>query len=311
MLTAEQKQLRAKGIGASESPAILGVDPYRSPLDVYLRKLGLVEDVETHHTERGTFLEPALREWANARLGVRFVASQSLVHPERPHVLATPDGVLADGNRVAAVLELKSPGPRTWHEWGDAEDGVPDRYVVQVAQQMAVTGAEVAHVAALIDGDLRLYKIRRDRELEAFLLDTVERFWREHVEAMTPPEVDGSETAREWLHAKFPRDTAPLRTASDAEAELLSEYGNLKAAAKRLDGELELVEQRLKSIIGEAGGLEAPHVGKVTWKSTKGRTSIDWAAMAKHLGATEQHEAQFLRTGQGHRTMRFYPAKEK
>lgn len=311
MLTVEQRAMRSGGIGASESPAVMGVDPYRSPMDIYLKKLGLVEDVETHHTERGTFLEPGLRAWASKRLGLPFVEASSLVHPEFPHVMATPDGVARDGSRVVSVLELKSPGPRTWHEWGDGDDEVPDRYVVQCAQQMAVTGAEVAHLVALVDGDIRCYRIGRDRDLECYLLAKVESFWRDHVATQTPPPVDGSGAADAWLSQRFPRDTTPVRIASDAEAELLSRFAELRQASKEIQAELDLIGQRVKAAIGDAGGVEAAHVGKATWKSVKGRTAVNWQAVARHLGATRQHEAKFTETGPGHRALRWCPAKER
>ena len=54
MLTQEQQARRLSGLGASEVPAVLGLDPYRSPLDVYLEKTGVLPPFEGNNfTEWG------------------------------------------------------------------------------------------------------------------------------------------------------------------------------------------------------------------------------------------------------------------
>lgn len=311
MLTAEQQQIRSAGVGASESPAILGLDPYNSAHAVWERKLGLAEErPDTFHTERGDFLEPGLRAWASKRLGVEFKPCKTMAHPEHPLVLATPDGVWREGRRIVEGLELKAPGPRTWHEWGDGDDDVPLRYVVQAEQGMLVTGARRWRVGALIDGDLRLYTIHRDPELDAFLVQSIDEFWKRYVETKTPPPVDGSKAAHEWLARRFPNASKEWLTPTQSIAEDVAKLSDAERALEQAEKHRELIVQRIKEFLGEAHGVEVPGVGKATWGSVKGRTSVDWEALAKHLGATEQHEAQFLRQGKGHRSFRFYPAKE-
>ena len=43
MLTPEQLERRRSSIGASDVAAILGLDPYRTGLDIWLQKRGLAE----------------------------------------------------------------------------------------------------------------------------------------------------------------------------------------------------------------------------------------------------------------------------
>lgn len=312
MLTQEQQEFRVRGIGASEVAAILGLDPYRSPIDIYAKKLGLVEDAPSFHTERGNFIEPGLRAWASKRLGVNFQPGQSRQHAEHAHVLATPDGEHEDENyRIANVLELKSPGFRTWHEWGDGDDA-PDRYVVQVVQQMLVTGAPRGHLAAWLGDDLRIYTFERDAELEGVIVESIERFWRDYIETQTPPPADGSPSSREWLSRRFPRALGEMIRADDAMEGLLLELREARAAQAEAEARRELVEQKLKEIIGDKDGV-AGVSGKVTWRNSKGTTSIDWAAMAKHLAGEKvrQLEQQFLKTKPGPRVFRYAAAKEQ
>ena len=46
MLTPEQREARKKGIGASDTPIIMGFSSYKTPYQLYLEKLGLVDDTE-------------------------------------------------------------------------------------------------------------------------------------------------------------------------------------------------------------------------------------------------------------------------
>jgi putative phage-type endonuclease len=311
MLTEEQKLVRAHGIGASETPALVGVDPWRSPVDVYMKKMGLVEDVGSVHTERGNYLEPALRKWASARIGMEFEPCAPMIHAGHPRVLATPDGAFRRNGRIVATLEIKAPGPRMVHEWGEDNEGAPDRVVVQTAQQLAVADAPEGYIAAFLGDDLRVYRIERDRDLEAALIERVNAFWRDHIETQTPPPVDGSESARAWLAKRFPRSVGKLLPATAETAALIEELRIARDNTKRAEAAQELLEQQLKERIGDAQGIEAPGLGKVTWKNNGETVWTDWPAIARHLGATREHEVQFTKSKPGPRVFRCHFPKEK
>jgi putative phage-type endonuclease len=309
-LTAAQQQIRAKGIGASETPAILGLDRYRSPIDIYLKKLGLVEDTETFHTERGVYLEDGLRRWASKRTGLNFERSESLVHPEHQRILATPDGVAMDGNRVVAVLELKSPGFRMRDEWGDGDEDAPDNYVVQLEQQMMVTGAPVGFLGAFVDDDLHLYRFERDRDLDSVIAERINYFWREYIEKQTPPPADGTESHKEWLGRRFPRSSGKMLEPTAADAELLQALKRAQEASKAAEAEVELLKQQLKERIGDAQGIDVPGLGKATWKNNQDTRWVDWQAIATFLGANKEHEIKFTKTKAGPRVFRTHFPKE-
>lgn len=309
-LTEKQQEIRAKGIGASETPAILGLDRYRAPIDIYLKKLGLVEDVETFHTERGEYLEDGLRRWASKRAGLNFERCDSLVHPENPLILATPDGIARDGNRVLAVLELKSPGFRMRDDWGDGDEGAPDNYVVQLEQQMMVTGAPLGFIGAFLDDNLALYEFSRDRDLDSVIAERITYFWREHVEKQIPPPADGSESHAEWLTRRFPRSTGEMLAATADDVDLLIQLRKAQEEAKSAEANLEIVKQQLKERIGDARGIEAQGIGRVTWANNKDSHVTDWQGIAYHLGANKEHEIKFQKTRPGPRVFRPHFPKE-
>ena len=71
-LTAEHLAARKRGIGGSDAPAVLGVSPWRTPLDVYLDKTDQSDPVETTEAmEWGSRLEDQIAAAAAERLGVR------------------------------------------------------------------------------------------------------------------------------------------------------------------------------------------------------------------------------------------------
>lgn len=306
-LTLEQQAIRARGIGASESPALLGLDPYKTRLDIYLKKLGLVEDVGSHHTERGEYLEPGLRQWASKRLGLEFVKCDPMAHPEHPLVLATPDGAARDGTRTKAVLELKAPGPRMEHEWGTGDEA-PDRYVVQLVQQMFVFGAPVGFLAALIDGDLRIYRFERDRELEELIREQIESFWHDHIETGAAPSPDGSPSHSAWLKQRFPKSTGEIVLATPDDVQVMAELRSVREQASALEQRQSMLEQMLKERIGDAAGVQFPGLGKVTWTNNKSSMVLDHKAMA---AAHPDIAEKFMHERPGPRVFRVNFTKEK
>jgi putative phage-type endonuclease len=303
MLTAQQQAIRAKGIGASETPALLGLDRYRNALDIYCKKLGLVDDAPSYHIERGNYLEPALRKWASARLDLNFVGCAPMVHPTNKIVLATPDGLACDGPQPVACLEIKSPGPRTWYEWGEGEQDAPDRYVVQLAQQMLVTGAPRGYIAALLDGDLHTYAFERDAELEQVIVDTIERFWRDHIETQTPPPVDGSPSADEYLKRRFPANRGPVLVADSATEELIASLRAARTERDTAEQRVSLIEQQLKLFVGDADGVTSP-AGRISWRCNKPSQKTDWEAIAKELSAPPEIVSKHTHERPGPRVFR-------
>ncbi|MDP3766551.1 MAG: YqaJ viral recombinase family protein, partial [Dehalococcoidia bacterium] len=62
---------RRAGIGGTDAAAILGLSPFRTPLDVYLDKTGAAQDerTETQPMRWGKALEPVIAEAVEERIG--------------------------------------------------------------------------------------------------------------------------------------------------------------------------------------------------------------------------------------------------
>lgn len=306
MLTEAQKALRLTGITASEVGAVAGLSPYARPLDVWLVKRGLAEVPETDAMRLGTALEPVVadlyaREYVGHGERIATPAEVwpeseggTLRHSEEPWIIATPDRVVfsyADGipgAYDARLVEIKTVSHRSAHHWGEAHDDVPPWYRAQVEWQMLVTGVEACDLVALIGGaELRVYRLTRDEELAAMLVDVARAFWRHVVEGTEPP-IDGSESWRAYLEQRFRGGRGALLAATraaDEIAERLADARDRRVAAERDE---ELAANEMRALIGDADGVQGEG-WRATWR-TGAKGSPKWRDIACALGADARPE---------------------
>lgn len=205
-------------------------------------------------------------------------------NPEHPWMLATPDRLVhpADFTPPIRGLEIKTAGVRQSDHWGTGPDDVPEKYLAQCAWSMAVTGLPEWDLAVLIGGnDDRFYRLHRDLELEAGLIEVGRRFWFENVLAEVAPPVDGSVPYSKFLAARFPRDERPLLPPTDEAREVLRLLREARSRLAVVEEEAAKHENEIKALIGDAAGIE----GIATWKATRPSHKTDWEAVAQVLAA--------------------------
>lgn len=318
MLTDAQKAVRRGGLGSSDIGAVAGLSPYARPIDVWLVKRGLAEVPETAPMRLGTALEPVIAGlYAREHLAPREILAApgdvwhgttdgTLAHPAEPWALATPDRVVCAGTMeigIARLVEIKSVGWRSARHWGTEHDDVPAWYRAQIAWQMAVTGVGTCDLAALIGGEeLRVYRIERDAELEAMLLDVGRAFWR-RVERGEEPPVDESESWRRHLEARFPRAAAGLLTATREAEEIAARLADARARRAAAEADEERAANELRAAIGDAEGI-AGDGWRATWKAPAKGTPA-WKSIAMELGAEECPELVAMHTAAPSRRFTF------
>ncbi len=275
-LSAEQHAQRAKGIGASEIPAIAGLSPFTTPLDVYLRKLGLVESQESDQADLGNELEASIARAAAKRWGLSLAPSPgTLAHPQHPLVLATPDFL----EEPDGALEVKNVGYRMMGRW---TEGLPDYVESQVQVQLAVLGRPRGHVAALLGGrDLELFGVTADAETQGMLLEIAERFWCDHVARMVPPPVDGSDSARKFLERRWPKEERPIIPAPAEADQWADMLRDARARLESAEADKATAENKLKELIGDAAGLKGPQ-WQATWRAAKSG-GVDYKGLVEEL----------------------------
>lgn len=302
--TAAEQEERRHGVGASDVPAILGLDPYRSPLDVYLEKRGVLPAFTGNRfTDWGNRLEPLIAAaYADAMPGAILSTCKTRRHPTVDWAFATPDR-LVDTDDATWLLECKNRGLFTASDFGEpTTDQVPDSVAAQCAWQMFVTGFERCDVAVLIGGnDFRHYTLNRDEALIARVHELVAAFW-ERVQTEQPPAPLAQDNAK--MKALFPASGEAL-VAGDADhyatcRALLA----AKAEAKELESQIDALEATVKLSIGDRAGLTFPDGSKVTWKNNKPSVVTDWKALAATLAPPADTVAQFTIEKPGARVLR-------
>lgn len=183
---------RRLGIGGSDAAAICGLSRYKSPMAVYLEKLGELPPVEDNpKMKAGRILEPVIADWFAEDTGHKVWRQNAIFqHPEHPFMLANIDRWLPGQN---AGLECKNTAEYCKDDWAGTQ--APTEYILQCNHYMAVTGADRWFIAVLIGGwDFQWRVIERDEELIQNLITIEKGFWEEHVMAKVPPAFSHQDT---------------------------------------------------------------------------------------------------------------------
>jgi putative phage-type endonuclease len=287
-LTPEQQALRASGIGSSEIAAVVGLNPWMRPIDVWQSKMGRCHEPEdTAALERGIYLEQGIGAWYANRTSRVLEHPGTLQHPDRWICLATPDAIShgLEGANDRRVLEIKAPDWRSAPHWGEeGSQDIPAYYVPQVQWEMGAAQIPRADIAALIDGRLQVYTVPFHEKLFAGLCELAERFWAKHVLTGEAPGPDGSASYSRFLERIYPaiKSRSGLIPAPSEAGPLVQEYQRLTAILDRADEQRTKVRQQLEMMIGDEGGLVGSW-GKIYWRQGSERTKIDYQAIVEQL----------------------------
>ena len=166
MNRADWLQLRRQGIGSSDAASAVGLNPYCSPLQLWLEKTNGddSDDSPSDAAYWGTVLEPIVADEYARRTGCKVrKVNAVLQHRDQPFMLANLDREVVGHNDGPGILECKTCGAFAAKAWAE---GVPKWYQIQVLHQLAVTGRAWADVAVLIAGQsFQIHRIERDPPL--------------------------------------------------------------------------------------------------------------------------------------------------
>ncbi|KAI3608363.1 Phage exonuclease [Cupriavidus necator H850] len=287
--------VRRTGIGGSDAAAAVGLNPYKSQLELWLEKTGRDTDLQkpdpndtTEPVYWGTLLEPIVAAAYTQQTGHRVrKVNAVLQHPTIPFMLANLDREVVGAPDVQ-ILECKTAGEFGARHW---QNGVPEYVQLQVQHQLAVTGKRVADVAVLLCGQkLEVHRIERDDDLIARLIPLEAQFWR-YVETDTPPPGDGSESADRVLRCLYPKDCGETVDFSE-DRQLSAAFADLVAMRAEI-GAREQLAAKLKQILQQAMGDASRalfETGEVSFKRSKDSTTTDLERLqAEHPDLAQQY----------------------
>lgn len=264
---------RQTGLGSSDAPVILGLSPWKSPLELYAEKLQIVEADQTENEamEWGHLLEPVVAQKYQAVTG-RVVRLLSGPHPilyrrvDLPFLLATPDALTtAEQKPGEGPLEIKT----TRRDIANLSEEIPLLFNVQIQHQLAVTGLQWASLAILVGGQRFLWcDVERNERFIALLVEKESAFW-DRIIHHDPPAPDSSERTRDVLAKLYPKDTGVTIALPPDAAEWDARRIYAKGRLVEYKKELTEAENLLKAAIGEATEGILPDGTAYTWKASK------------------------------------------
>ena len=278
-------EARRKGIGGSDVAPICGLSPWKTPLDVYLDKIGEGQELADNEPMYwGRAIEPLVRQRYANETGLEVVVpNEILASDKHPFMLANLDGLVARDR----VVEIKTA--RSAQNWGEPGTGeIPEYYQLQVQHYMNVTGLPVADVAVLFGGqDFQIYTVDADPELQEIMVEREAEFWNEHVKKGVPPDPVTFADVQQRFG----------RTANNASVQVTDEVMTALSELKNIK-DLKAREEEVKSVImkhmGEADTLVAGDMVLATWKLSRPRKSFDGKAFS---AANPELYKQYVRKG--------------
>lgn len=281
-------------IGGSEIAAILGISPFSTAVDIWLRKTGRApEQPESEAMRLGTYLEEYVARRFSEESGREVVEFPYIAIDDSAHIGGDIDRLTAAAgfhpatgatiNRDSAdpaILECKTAGQ------GWDEGKVPPHYQAQVMLYMGLLGIARADIACVFLAPRREFKafsIAFDASVFAAMRTRAGEWWERHIVVGEPP-LPANEADCKALWAR----SNPGKTveADATTAARVAEYAARVAEIKRLEEEAEEMRSDICAAIGDAETLTDP-AGKplVSWKSGKDVARTDWKAVAAALSA--------------------------
>ena len=247
-------------MGSSDAAPACGVSPYATPLDIYLAKRGEPNNLDSLPLRFGTFNEPFVLSEFTRETGRQVSDCQEhFRHPEFAFIGATVDGI-SDG----AIVEAKTTSL--------GFDTLPDHIEVQVQEQLACAGLQLAFVPVLMRGrDFKIFEVKADADLQEMILERMARLWLRVQEGDPPPPMSPGDVRR-----LFPVDKGSELVADQTLVEAAQKLREIKTNLASLADQKAVLETSIQGEMGEHAVL-ADSDGHViaTWKTTKASSRFD------------------------------------
>ena len=201
----EWLQERKKGLGASDAGTIIGVNRWKTNVELWREKVGMQEPEDISdkpYVQYGHDAEPHLRALFaldHPELKVTYESPYKMIFSDEfPFIFATPDGELEElATGRLGGLEIKTTEIMNSRQWSEWDGRIPQQYYAQVCHQFLATGWSFIYLLAQIkwttkEGEKRKmikeYTIERYDVLDDIILLKKEepKFWR-HVQTKKEP----------------------------------------------------------------------------------------------------------------------------
>ena len=288
-LTDEELQERQKGLFATDAAPALGLSKYRSPVQVWMEKIGEPMPFEESEAMRmGHIMQPVIGRLYEDRTQTRIkdLAGVTLWNKTHPFMGSHFDYV-TDDNRT--LVEVKNFHPARLKEFGDdGSDDVPMDCLVQSVHEAIVFGVTRVDLAVLFGGQqFRVFPLELQQDTIDMVIEREERFWRQVVEKVAPAPIDPEETRR-----LFPKDNGLTIIAPASIAEAAAKLAILREQIKAAEELEKTFLTQIQTAMGEASAIAAASGDLLaTWKLAKAGRRVDTDAL-KSAGLYDQYSKE-------------------
>lgn len=215
MKISDWRKLRDDFLGASEISAAVGLNPYRSGLDLWREKTkdpSFTQFTGNSYTKWGSRLESAIG-WGFAndyKLKIR--RDHKLRIHDNDILSCSLDRIIIRGNSTG-ILEIKNMSEKQFSRLVLDTNDVSMMYFSQVQQQFAVSGMKWGYFVILVGGNtLIVKKTKPDKKFIKMQNEFGVEWWNDYVEQKKPPELDRNKyqalktlvrNSKEWQHFSF------------------------------------------------------------------------------------------------------------
>jgi putative phage-type endonuclease len=238
-------------LGASDISAILGLNDYASPVDVYLSKTEGKESEDNDFLRAGRALEPAIIQLyrEDARCVVEPNGNRIYRLQDFPFIGCTPDAWILDqsetDNPNDGLLEIKNTS-----KW--ITDVNPCHYA-QLQYQLGVTGAQWGVLCYLVQGfKLVHFDFTRDEEVIKNCFSAAKHFWNTHIIPRIAPEPSKAGDTLKLFPNSY--DLSKVNCAEET-YNYVVKHRELKKQEKELKKEIETNAEHIKAAMKDAEAL--------------------------------------------------------
>ena len=191
------------GIGGSDASAVVGMNPYKTNIELFEEKTGrrIPDDIsQKPYVVYGKNAEEHIRELFKLdypEYHVEHHEYRILQSIRYPFMQASLDGELDDASGKKGILEIKTTNILQSMQYEKWKDRIPDNYYIQVLHYLLVTGYQFVVLRAHLRSDwgtdkrttVKHYFIERDEvedDLDMLLKEEI-KFWKYVESGRKPP----------------------------------------------------------------------------------------------------------------------------
>lgn len=252
---------RKRYIGASETAAVLGLDRYKSPYQLWLQKTNPDNEelggIGAQRAAAGLRAEDMIADWIADKYDIKVQRDNKIrLHERLPFWSCNLDRVIVSHAGGTAPLELKTTSRESLKSWNinaDEPNPIFMHHWVQVQAQMAITGYSWGAIGVMPAdsfmgfGEPELIEVERDEDFIKMAEREIEAFWNNHILTNTPPPATTIDDFKSLYPVAGP---PPLEIAGEVYDQIVK-LAQIKERQKAIKEEHDALDLQVKLLMGE------------------------------------------------------------